>query len=527
MKYEVEGYVEKRFSEMIQVSAKGSMILILGQMVSTLISALGTILVARMLGSVSFGVISIAQIPVNLALLFINNGIDSAVINYLAIYREEGRRDELRSVILAGFLTNFVIGLLVTLTLYGLSAYLADAVFKQNELETLIRILSVSVLATSILNTSMAVFVGFERMGRRSILSIIYSTLKSVIGPTLIVLGFGVVGVAWGLSVPLVLVSILGAVISYIYMRRLPSPSSASLIDHVRLIVRYAYPLFLGNTLAMGMNQLFTFILPLYVSVGVMGNYSAATTFSVLINFFMNPVNTATFPLLSKLKPEDSVFNFVFQNIIKYVSIIVFPIATYIIALSKQLVLVLYGATYDAAPLFLRIYMLNYYFIGLGATVTKNLLNSQKETKVNLTQTLLYLVVGVPAGFVLIPRYGVLGYLVTTLFIPKIGLFYTLAWIKKSYGITPDIAIFIKTLTASAIAGIAAYTLAYIIAYNPWVEIILCGVIFMALYVSSILFTGVIDARNLQDIYSLLEKYDWLKPVIDPFYSILYRLSRK
>jgi O-antigen/teichoic acid export membrane protein len=217
----------------------------------------------------------------------------------------------------------------------------------------------------------------------------------------------------------------------------------------------------------------------------------------------------------------------VFQNIIKYVSVIVFPIAAYIMALSRQLVLVLYGATYDAAPLFLRIYMLNYFFIGLGATLVNTLLNSQKETKVNLKQTLLYLTVGVPIGFTLIPRYGVLGYFATTIFVPKIGLLYTLSWIRRSYGIVPDTAIFLKTLASSAVSGAAAYTVAYAVSYNPWIEITVSGMAFAALYVSSILFTGVIDARNLKDIYGLLEKQDRLKPIIDPVYIFLYRFSRK
>ena len=149
---------------MIQVSAKGSLILVLGQMGSTLIGAIGTILIARILGSTYFGVISIAQIPVNIALLLLGNGVGSAMIKYLAENRREENKQSLRNIVLAGFSINVVIGLLASIILYLLAGYIANQVFQIAELAQLIKILSFSVLAQSLLNTSNAVFVGYERM---------------------------------------------------------------------------------------------------------------------------------------------------------------------------------------------------------------------------------------------------------------------------------------------------------------------------------------------------------------------------
>ena len=66
--------------------------MIIGQMASTAISALGAILVARLLGSTSFGVIAIAMIPVNIALMTLNNGISQAMINHIVEYRVKGNK---------------------------------------------------------------------------------------------------------------------------------------------------------------------------------------------------------------------------------------------------------------------------------------------------------------------------------------------------------------------------------------------------------------------------------------------------
>ena len=74
---------DEHFSTMIQDTAKGSAILIIGQMASTTISAIGAIFVARLLGSISYGVIAIAYIPVDIAMMTLGNGIRPAIINHI------------------------------------------------------------------------------------------------------------------------------------------------------------------------------------------------------------------------------------------------------------------------------------------------------------------------------------------------------------------------------------------------------------------------------------------------------------
>ncbi len=108
---------DDHFSTMIQDAAEGSAILIIGQMASTAISALGSIIVARLLGSTSYGVIAIATIPVNIALMSLNNGIRPAIIKYIVEYRVKENHEKIISTVLAGFIINLVIGLAATFSL--------------------------------------------------------------------------------------------------------------------------------------------------------------------------------------------------------------------------------------------------------------------------------------------------------------------------------------------------------------------------------------------------------------------------
>jgi O-antigen/teichoic acid export membrane protein len=513
------------FSDMIQTYAQGTLVLVLGQMASTLISAIGTIVIARILGPSSFGILSIAQIPVSIALMFIANGVTRAIITFTAEQRHLGENQDTRNIILAGLRINLTIATIVTIVIYLASGIIANNVFHRPELEQLIKILSISILAQAAMSLSAAVFIGFEKMGVRALINISRSILNTIIGPTLVFLGFGVIGAAYGNSLPFIISGIIGTLAVFLHLRTLPA-SSISLSECMKKIIRYSYPLFFSNFLAGSLRQFFKFILPFYVTASIIGNYTAAIGFNVLVNFFLTPLNTTDLPLLSKLKPKDPMLEFVFQNLIKYKALIAFPISAAIIALSDHLTLIFYGETYNAAPLFLRLYMINYFLIGLGSQTTNRLLNSQKETKITFRRTIINLTLGLPLGILLIPRYGVVGLILTQMIAPMIGLIYSLWWVRNNYMISLDYNTILKTFISTSVGFICCLTLISLISINPWIEVFMGGSILMITYLTSILLTGALTKKNLQDIHSLLKKYEILSPLINPVFEILAKLAR-
>jgi O-antigen/teichoic acid export membrane protein len=322
------------------------MVLIIGKMLSTFISAIGTMIIARTLGSQSFGVLNIALIPVSIAFLVVNNGTRSAIMKFLAENRRDGDRQKIKEIIISGFTLNLTIGLVATLTVLLLSGFLANQVFRLPELALVIRILSISVFSQALLTTSTAVIIGFERMDQSVLIQILYAVVKILIGPALVLLGFGVTGAAWGHSLAFLVAGCLGILLVYLNNRDLTPIMDVVKRETYQAILVYSYPLFFAGLLTGGLHRFLDFLLSVNVSAEVMGNYSAALTFSVLVTLFMAPISTATFPLLSKLTPSDSVFKFVYQNIVKYESMIAFPVTFAIIALSRHLVALLYGPTY-------------------------------------------------------------------------------------------------------------------------------------------------------------------------------------
>ncbi len=66
--------------DLIKTTTKGSLILLLGQISSTLVLAIGMLLVARFLGPANYGSFHKTHSVISIALLLINLGLNGAII---------------------------------------------------------------------------------------------------------------------------------------------------------------------------------------------------------------------------------------------------------------------------------------------------------------------------------------------------------------------------------------------------------------------------------------------------------------
>ena len=282
--------------------------------------------------------------------------------------------------------------------------------------------------------------------------------------------------------------------------------SHEDIISHLQIITVYAFPLFMSGLLTGGLSQIFNFILPLYASTSNIGNYNAAIVFATLMSFITLPINIATFPLLSKINVNDTIIKSVYQNIVKYESFILYPIASLIIAISDQLVLFVYGTEYSLCSLFLRVSMLSFFLKGLGSDAASNLLNSQKETKATFRGTLVYTLLGIPLGWYLIPKFGVLGLQATLIMANTFGLLYIVIWIKNNYLFSIDWSSFYRISSSTVVSYIICIFTIKMLNFGPLLEIAISSIIFFISYFSLTVVTGIFNKNEIKDIQNYLPR---------------------
>src|SRR5674476_916825 len=196
-------------AEMAKVSAKGSFHLLWGLVISTVISAIATIFIARLLGSNLYGLYGIVLIAPTLIGVFRDWGINSAMVRCTAQYLSEVRESEVRSILVSGIIFEVVLGIGLSAVSFALSGYLAVNVFHRPEIASLIQIASISILAGGIINAATAAFTGIEKMELNSVMLILQSIIKTAIMIALVVLGFGTSGAIIGYTIAMILAGLI------------------------------------------------------------------------------------------------------------------------------------------------------------------------------------------------------------------------------------------------------------------------------------------------------------------------------
>jgi len=184
--------------KLVRQSAHGSLALLVGQLLSTLILAVSTIIVANIIGSIQYGEYSKVFVPIGIAMLIQDPGITVALVRYVSMYHTEGNKVKQSNVIVTGLIINLTTAIVISLVLYILATPIAEVFLQQRELDNMLKISSLAIIGQSLINAANAIFIGYMKVKLQNITTIIYSIIKGVTQSALVLLGFGLGGAIAG-----------------------------------------------------------------------------------------------------------------------------------------------------------------------------------------------------------------------------------------------------------------------------------------------------------------------------------------
>jgi O-antigen/teichoic acid export membrane protein len=513
-------------AEMAKVSVKGGFHLLWGLVASTIISSIGTIFVGNLLGDVNYGLYTIALVAPNLISTFRDWGINVAMIKYTAQYNAEKKYAKIRSIFAAGIVFETMLGLVLTLVGFLLSGFLAT-LYNDVQLTPLIQVASFIILTGALLAVAQSAFVGIERMELNSITVICQSIIKTIIILLLVILGFGPFGAVVGYVIAFLMAGLIGIFLMWTLYKGLPKPDNGKLeiTSTIKTMFNYGLPLSIAGIIGGFQTQFYNFIVPIYVSPDLIGNYGIANTFAVLITFFATPITTILFPAFSKLdaQKERETLKYVFQFSVKYASLLVVPTAAIVMVLSQPGIAVLFP-DYVTAPLFLALLSVNYFFTALGNLSVGNLINSQGHTRFNLKLALITSAIGFPLSIILIPQFGIIGLIITTITAGIPSLIIALLWLKKKYGITVDWSSSARILLSVAAAATITYVIIFELNFSNWIALIVGAVVFIFSFLLAILLTRAIIKSDINNLRGMLAGLGPLRRPLNFLLNIIEKL---
>jgi stage V sporulation protein B len=513
--------------EMARVSAKGGFHLLWGLLASTVISAVGSIIIANLLGPDNYGLYAIALTAPNLISIFRDWGITSALIKYSAQYKAENNVAKIKSVFVSSLLFEVILGLSLSVLSFVLSSFLASNLNRPT-MVNFIQAASFIILTGAIVNVATAAFTGMEKMHLNSIMLIVQSIVKTGIVIALVLLGFGTFGAVTGFTMAMLITAVTGFLLVWTVYKPLIQQTKCKLeiLSTVKTMLKYGLPLSISTIVGGFLTQFLTYILAIFVtSNATIGNYSVAANFIILINFFAMPINTMMFPAFSKLdynKDKDSL-RIVFQYSVKYSAIVVVPVSALVITLAQPAIGTIFKNQYAEAPLFLALLSVSYLLSAFGSLSENNLIAGQGYTKFNLKMTLLGVAIGFPLGFVLISQLGVIGLIITTFSISLPGLIIGLRFIKKQFGVSIDWLSSAKILLSAVIASIPTYIIVSTLALSNPILLIIGVIIFSTIFLVSTLLTRTLNAADMTNLRQIIQG---LGPFQKPLLSLLILVEK-
>jgi len=507
---------------------RGSFMLLVGNFISLVVMAAGSILVARMLSPSEYGLYSVSLVLPQLFLLFSDWGVSSALTRFIARYRSEGEHWKIPGMERAAFSFTLVVGGVLSLALFLSADFLAAALLKRPGIGGFVRMASLLVVSMSLYSTVISALAGLERLDLRAAVNVVEALVKGVSSPVLVYMGYGVVGPVLGYALSYLVASVLGVVFiaSSTPKQNDLDDAPTSTRDSISLMLGFGMPLFVGGLVAGFAGRLQGFLLSWFVTDRAIGNYHVATNFTQLVGLVTGSIAVTLFPAFSRLsyfnEPEKA--RRAIGDSVRYSSMFVLPLVCLLVAVSEPLVFVLYTSKYPQAPLLLSLLLVPTLLVGVGSLSIGTFLNSQGDTVTSLRVGLVGSVVSLLSSPILVWAWGVFGLALSFIVSGVAGNAFGLYVLYKKYGHNPDLGHALRTLLSSSVSAGASWGAVRLLStFSPLLSLLIGSGVFALAYLVLASVVGVIEERDLDNLGSMLKGVI----VIYPFARALLELERR
>jgi stage V sporulation protein B len=497
-------------TEMAKTSTYNSIQVFLGTSVSTVIRALGAIILGLLILPSDMGLYVVALIPSTTLSMFQDWGVSTALGRYLAKYRATNEQSEQRKVVLAGLVYIIITGSVLTITSLILVNFFAFTVYHRPESAFLIGIVSVTILSGTISSGIQSMFVGFEQMKYNSYLAIISAVTYSLFAPLLVYLGYGAIGAVIGFTISSVIQGVLYLLFLYFFVLKKLLGAKVTMSEIGRTIImllRFGVPLGIGGLVGNLGTPFFSFLMATYVTDIMIGNWKIATNFVILITFVTVPIGNVLFPAFSKIDPktEKHLIKTIFASSVKYTNIFLVPLTMALAVLAAPLINSIYNDKWPFAAPLLALNIIFYLLCLLGNRSMPHILSAMGETKLLLEMSVISLAISIPVAFILIPSLGLIGMIIGVPIAALPSMFIGLYFIWKHYDAKIDLNSSARIFLSSILATAAVYLVLNFFNASYWILLAGGSILFLTIYLVSIPLVGAVnlsDVNNLRIMFS-------------------------
>jgi peptidoglycan biosynthesis protein MviN/MurJ (putative lipid II flippase) len=137
--------------------------------------------------------------------------------------------------------------------------------------------------------------------------------------------------------------------------------------------------------------------------------------------------------------------------------------------------------------------------------------------------TILTVAIGFPLSFALVPLFGIIGLIVTTILVGIPSMFLGLRYINKNFGVSVDWVSSAKIMLSSVAAGVLTYAAISQLPFSNVIQLIIGVFVFVVAFVLLAVGTGTL---NKSDLVNVREIGNAMGPLRKPLTIVLNLIEK-
>ncbi|MBI4553753.1 MAG: oligosaccharide flippase family protein [Candidatus Latescibacteria bacterium] len=465
-----------------RVIAKGAGVNVLGNL-AKLVRPMSSILMTRLFGVEVFGLYTLGWSVIDLLSKVGLFGLDKGVVKFVVRYRSDGNDDAVYRTLGQSLLIGLIVSMGMATLLSVIAPLLSSHVFSKPELTSMLRVLACSIPFFTFSHVLLAATKALKIMRFDAY---VRSIAEPVVMLAAVCLCFVVGWRVNGIAIAHLTAAIGGAACAWYCFRRVFSSSACVTgIREMKLwteVTQFSLPVMCYDVLYILMMRLDALMLGHFLPAVQVGIYGVAIEVALLtkkVRQWFEPIFT---PIIAEFhyRQETERLEATFILVTRWIMTVNIACFFGIVLIGRD-VLTVFGPVFAAGALSLTLLSLSqviYGSMGSGDTV----LLMAGHPYLNLLNTGLVLVLNGLLGFLLIPRYGIVGAAVGTLLSFTAMTILRLIEVSTLLHISPFRRQLVKPIMAGSFAFMTALAVRSVFLGSGLLSLLACPTLFITLY---------------------------------------------
>lgn len=412
---------------------RGGSLLLVGLAVELGVSFGVKLLLARYLGRVDFGIVSIGMTLMTITATVVLAGLHTGVGRYLP--RAETPRER-NGIIVSALQIILPLSIAASVGVAVVATPLAEALLDDRALSWVILVFALGIPFNAVVRFANGTIQGTQKVLPRIYLQNIGLPVTRLgLLALAVVLGLGLSGVVAATVGAYIVISVYGL---WFIIRSLSEPRTAGYNATHRELLSFSFPLLVTSAMLLVFSEIDTLMLGYFDLPGSVGDYRVVYPLAMLLLVVLRSFRFLFMPHVSELDASDETeaMTDAYAAVTKWVFVATIPVFVILISFPERIIALLFGAEYTGGTVALVVLCLGFVthtVVGPNGTT----LTSMGRTRTIMYDNIVVATLNTVLNLVLIPRYSILGAAIATaVAYAVINLLYSVQ-LYRALGIVP------------------------------------------------------------------------------------------